>query len=394
MSTTTTTASPNCSLWILRNATQILAPDNNNNVTPFQESSLIRNVHEAIPRFGHSNNITDIILGSRSQEDDYMQGLYASVITISVVVTIWAGILIALQIAGPHKVGFWSGTSRNHHSSKHNHNHNPIPRTQSQQRFITVTRYIVLLCNIGSIIAIFIFLVQGIPPLRSSQQTTQEYIHKIQDQIETAKQLTRQIVHTLQTSRNLTQQFIASNDFCPHAQSYLCDFFRQLQLAEPVVNENTGDYESCSFVTDNQYENLTNSWICEIIENRTVFSCDDANWNFDFDFICNRLNNMDCDFLNFPTPGELWDGIQNYYSSFSNTTVGNATSDFVQQTLHPFVKAYTDWNRSIVEFLQGEMENPLVTLEERMEYYHDSVNNLRWVFGISASTYVYVGLRF
>jgi hypothetical protein len=66
----------------------------------------------------------------------------------------------------------------------------------------------------------------------------------------------------------------------------------------------------------------------------------------------------------------------------------------VQQTLHPFVKAYTDWNRSIVEFLQGEMENPLVTLEERMEYYHDSVNNLRWVFGISASTYVYVGLRF
>jgi hypothetical protein len=64
-----------------------------------------------------------------------------------------------------------------------------------------------------------------------------------------------------------------------------------------------------------------------------------------------------------------------------------STSDFVQRTLNPYIEAFTDWNKNIVEFLQGQVENPLVTLEERVEYYHDSISNLRWVFITSASTY-------
>lgn len=80
---------------------------------PFEVNLATTNMHEMSPRFGHSNDINDLILGSRSEQQDYLTGLLSASFAVFCLFLLWMCILLIFQCLGPSKVGFLSGRRNN-----------------------------------------------------------------------------------------------------------------------------------------------------------------------------------------------------------------------------------------------------------------------------------------
>jgi hypothetical protein len=79
---------------------------------PFQRIPAISLVHNVAPRFGHTANITKLILGSSEEGEDYFRGLVAGGMAVVILFVVWVVVLIVVKCLGPKRIGWISG-SRN-----------------------------------------------------------------------------------------------------------------------------------------------------------------------------------------------------------------------------------------------------------------------------------------
>jgi hypothetical protein len=77
----------------------------------FQQTLAITRAHLQSPRFGHSNNLTQLFSKSRAQQKDYVVGLFAGSIALFVFFAVWLAILIAFKCLGYKRVGLFSGST-------------------------------------------------------------------------------------------------------------------------------------------------------------------------------------------------------------------------------------------------------------------------------------------
>ena len=61
-----------------------------------------------IPRFGHSQDITKFFSDSKTEQNDYMQGLILAFSLMMIIAAVWFLALIILRVLG-HRVGCASG---------------------------------------------------------------------------------------------------------------------------------------------------------------------------------------------------------------------------------------------------------------------------------------------
>lgn len=76
---------------------------------PFNNTAGISFWHLNSARFGHTNNVTLLISGTKSQGEDYLWGLIASSILIFAISVVWCILLLAFKCIGPRRVGWLSG---------------------------------------------------------------------------------------------------------------------------------------------------------------------------------------------------------------------------------------------------------------------------------------------
>lgn len=81
-------------------------------VRPFLSTPAISIAHNAAPRFGHTNNITQLIYGSPEEGEDYLRGLVAGSIAVVILFVAWVILLLYFKFRGPQQYGWLSG-SRN-----------------------------------------------------------------------------------------------------------------------------------------------------------------------------------------------------------------------------------------------------------------------------------------
>lgn len=75
----------------------------------FTNTAPIIAAHNRVPRFGHSNDILDLISGSRNEQKDYLTGVFAFSILVCCIFLAWSFLLCLWKGMGSKRVGFLSG---------------------------------------------------------------------------------------------------------------------------------------------------------------------------------------------------------------------------------------------------------------------------------------------
>lgn len=96
--------------------TNFTCPADYRNVTKtpaavFENTRTIVTGHQATPRFGHSNNITQVFTGNKSDVNDYVVGLFGAAILMFSFFAVWFAVIVALKCMGYRLVGFMSGSN-------------------------------------------------------------------------------------------------------------------------------------------------------------------------------------------------------------------------------------------------------------------------------------------
>eukprot|EP00934_Nitzschia_sp_Nitz4_P008742 Nitzschia sp. Nitz4//scaffold95_size97785//6851//13079//NITZ4_004655-RA/size97785-processed-gene-0.3-mRNA-1//1//CDS//3329560436//8732//frame0 len=79
------------------------------NPDPFVVNTATQNLHSSTPRFGHSTDINQLIVGSDSEQKDYLTGLLGLSALLFILFVTWTSLLFMLKCVGPARVGFLSG---------------------------------------------------------------------------------------------------------------------------------------------------------------------------------------------------------------------------------------------------------------------------------------------
>lgn len=75
---------------------------------PYVPPRIIQDAHQQ-PRFGRPNNLDGVINGVQQQTREYVTGLIIGSLIIAIVAIVWLFAIVCLKIAGPKRVGFFSG---------------------------------------------------------------------------------------------------------------------------------------------------------------------------------------------------------------------------------------------------------------------------------------------
>jgi hypothetical protein len=100
--------------------------ENYNYFPAFENTVSIRMAHTGVPRGGRSNDMLDVVIGSREEAEDYLAGLLVSAIIILSFFGGWIVLLILLKCMGRNRVGWLSGRRKKlpPKPTKNNNNNN------------------------------------------------------------------------------------------------------------------------------------------------------------------------------------------------------------------------------------------------------------------------------
>ena len=214
--------------------------------------------HNAPPRFGHSSNITGLLLGSQEQAEDYVQGVAAASILIAAFVVAWFIVLVVLKCLGPQRVGLLSG--RLYHPDwqrqedearllqqsrmrESNDQRGSFPSAQiyddtgggggsvsdeeeqrrrrasftaGQKRRLRNTRIVVLLCSLGIVACAILMLTKGVESLYQASDNAIDGIAMGRDLASEALDVIDAFLLVAGKERNVTRGFLQEiNGFCP-----------------------------------------------------------------------------------------------------------------------------------------------------------------------------------
>ena len=75
---------------------------------PYVPPRIIQDAHQQ-PRFGRPNNLDGVINDVQQQTQEYVTGVIIGSLIIAIVAIVWLFAIVCLKIAGPQRVGFFSG---------------------------------------------------------------------------------------------------------------------------------------------------------------------------------------------------------------------------------------------------------------------------------------------
>ena len=75
---------------------------------PYVPPRIIQDAHQQ-PRFGRPNNLDGVFNGVQQQTREYVTGVIIGSLIIAIVAIVWLFAIVCLKIAGPQRVGFFSG---------------------------------------------------------------------------------------------------------------------------------------------------------------------------------------------------------------------------------------------------------------------------------------------
>ena len=206
---------------------------------PFQQTSSIQWVHERTPRFGHSNELLDLMTGTPEEQSDYVKGLIASSFAIFGLFLVWLIWLAVFHCMGPKEVGILSGKPR------------PLPpmpadnageletwRLLKSQRELTLDRLRMIVCICGMVIVISACLlsVQGVSSLTRSLDDGTEALALIQSLTKQAIALVNRVVEQNEVTASAVQDLLQDINF-------ICPLQKPNGICTNIKDANTCDFD-------------------------------------------------------------------------------------------------------------------------------------------------------
>lgn len=75
----------------------------------FTNTRVMQNFHVAVPRFGFSNDLEDLVVGDSDDKKDYLLGLMAASLGFFCFILVWILVIMSFKCLGYQRVGFLSG---------------------------------------------------------------------------------------------------------------------------------------------------------------------------------------------------------------------------------------------------------------------------------------------
>jgi hypothetical protein len=186
----------------------------------FVNTGAIRNTHQHAPRFGHTNDLYQLLEGSPDEQKNYIKGLIASVVAIGCFFLFWVLFILAFQYLGPYEVGWLSGRIK------------PLPPKptnddpdwnaawskveQAATRKLKLMRIAVCFCGVIIICSACLMSVKGVASLTSSLASGTAAIDISESLATRAIGLIDQAVEqNTRTSAAVDDLLLDLNDICP-----------------------------------------------------------------------------------------------------------------------------------------------------------------------------------
>jgi hypothetical protein len=75
----------------------------------FTNTRMMQSFHGAVPRFGFSNDLEDLVVGDSDDKKDYLLGLMAASLGLFCFILVWILVIVSFKCLGYQRVGFLSG---------------------------------------------------------------------------------------------------------------------------------------------------------------------------------------------------------------------------------------------------------------------------------------------